>query len=44
MTETDPNRRPIAARRLRPMQALARVLAARGVTPNAISQASILAT
>ncbi|MCB1388058.1 MAG: CDP-alcohol phosphatidyltransferase family protein, partial [Rhodobacteraceae bacterium] len=42
MTETDPNRRPIAARRLRPMQALARVLAARGVTPNAISQASMV--
>lgn len=38
----DPNRRPIAARRLAPMQGLARQLTARGATPNGISQVSMV--
>lgn len=42
MTPTQPGRRPIATRNARWVQALARWLTARGVTPNRISQSSIL--
>ncbi|WP_370341438.1 CDP-alcohol phosphatidyltransferase family protein [Pararhodobacter marinus] len=38
----DDHRRPIAARRLGMMQGIARFLAARGVSPNAISIASVV--
>jgi len=38
----DPNRRPVAARRLAILRGLARWLAGRGVSPDAISQASMV--